>query len=72
LAASVLPGGTGSVLLGLSTAAQATNDALDRGVAKTSIPEWSGSGDIREIFEKWLIGNFVCVGDYITVRPCSL
>ena len=41
LTASVLPGGSGGVLLGLSTAAQATNDALDRGMSKEQA-FWNG------------------------------
>jgi uncharacterized protein YukE len=59
LAASVLPGGAGSVLLGLSAAAQATNDALDRGMSQKQA-FWNGlaAGIFEGVFEKWSIGNF--------------
>ena len=55
--ASALPGG--SVLLGLSAAGQATNDALDRGMSKKQA-FWTGlaSGVFEGLFERWSIGNF--------------
>ena len=47
------------MLLGLSTAAQATNDALDRGMSKEQA-FWNGlmSGVFECVFEKWSIGEF--------------
>ena len=59
LTASLLPGGTGGVLLGLSSAAQATNDALDRGMSNGQA-FWSGlsAGVFECLFESWSIGNF--------------
>ena len=47
------------VLLGLSTAAQATNEALDRGMSQKQA-FWNGlaAGIFEGVFEKWSIGNF--------------
>ena len=58
-AASVLPGGSGSIVLGLSAAAQATNDALDRGMSQGQA-FWNGlaSGVFEGLFEYWSIGKF--------------
>ena len=57
--ASVLPGGTGGILLGLSAAAQATNDALERGLSQKQV-FWNGmmAGVFEGIFEIWSIGDF--------------
>ena len=59
LAASLLPGNAGGVLLGLSAAAQATNDALDRGMSSGQA-FWSGltAGVFEGLFESWSIGKF--------------
>jgi hypothetical protein len=52
-------GKAGSVVLGLSAAAQATNDAMDRGMPKKQA-FWHGlmSGVFECLFERWSIGNF--------------
>ena len=57
--ASFLPGKVGPVLSGLSTVAQATNDALDRGMSQKQA-FWNGlmAGVFEGLFEKWSIGNF--------------
>ena len=59
LAASLLPGNAGGVLLGLSAAAQATNDALDRGMSNDQA-FWNGlaAGVFEGLFENWSIGKF--------------
>ena len=59
MAASLLPGNAGGVLLGLSAAAQATNDALDRGMSNEKA-FWSGlsAGIFEGLFESWSIGKF--------------
>lgn len=57
--ASGLFGKGGSVLLGMSAAAQATNDALDRGMSQKQA-FWSGlmAGVFDTLFEKWSVKNF--------------
>ena len=52
-------GGAGAVALGLSAAAQGTNDALSRGLSDGQA-FWNGlfSGVAEGLFEKWSIGNF--------------
>lgn len=57
LAASVIPGG--GVVLGLSAAAQATNDALERGMSSEQA-FWNGaiSGVFEGLFESISIGKF--------------
>ena len=59
LAASLLPGKAGSVLLGLSAAAQASNNALDRGLSNKQA-FWIGltSGIFEVAFERISIGEF--------------
>lgn len=56
---SKLPLKTGSVLSVLSVAAQATNDALDRGMSQKQV-FWTGmmAGVIEGIFEIWSVGDF--------------
>ncbi len=57
--ASAMPGKTGSVVLGLSTAAQATNDAMDRGFDKKhAFLNGVAAGVFETLFESWSIGNF--------------
>ena len=52
-------GGAGGVVLGLSAAAQATNDAIDRGMSNGQA-FWNGlfSGVFEGLFESVSIGNF--------------
>ena len=56
---STMFGGAGGVVLGLSAAAQGTNDALERGMSDGQA-FWNGlfSGAFEGIFESFSIGNF--------------
>jgi len=58
-AAMATMGNFGGIGLGLSAAAQATNDALDRGMSSKQA-FWNGlmSGTFECLFESWSIGNF--------------
>ena len=52
-------GGAGGVALGLSAAAQSTNDALNRGMSKgQAFTSGLASGIFEGIFESWSIGAF--------------
>ena len=52
-------GGLGGVSLGLSAAAQSTNDALDRGMSKgQAFTSGVASGIFEGLFESWSIGAF--------------
>jgi hypothetical protein len=57
--ASKLPWKTGSAVTVLSVAAQATNDALDRGMSQEQV-FWTGmmAGVFEGIFEIWSVGDF--------------
>ena len=57
--ASKLPWKIGSAVTVLSTAAQATNDALDRGLSQNQV-FWNGmmAGVFEGIFEIWSVGDF--------------
>ena len=59
IVSTTLLGGAGGVSLGLSAAAQATNDALDRGLTKEQA-FWNGisAGVFEGLFETVSIGNF--------------
>ena len=59
LASGLMFGGYGGAVLGLSAAAQATNDALDRGMSDGQA-FWNGlfSGVFEGLFESVSIGNF--------------
>lgn len=59
LAVTFLPGKIGSALSVLSVAAQATNDALDRGMSQKQV-FWNGmmAGVFEGIFEIWSVGDF--------------
>ena len=59
LAVTFLPGKIGNALSVLSTAAQATNDALDRGLSEKQA-FWNGlmAGVFEGIFEIWSVGDF--------------
>ena len=58
LAVTFLPGKIGSALSILSTVAQATNDALDRGMPQEQV-FWNGlmAGVFEGIFEIWSVGD---------------
>ena len=58
-AASIVTGPAAPYVLGLSAAAQGTNDALERGMSSDQA-FWNGlfSGAAEMAFEKWSIGNF--------------
>ena len=62
--ASTALGGFGGTALGLSAAAQATNDALDRGMSNGQA-FWNGlvSGVFEGLFESWSIGKFNALKD---------
>lgn len=56
--ASMLPGGSGSVMLGLSASSQAYNNALDRGLsADEALKNAIASGTFEMLFESVSIGN---------------
>ena len=59
LTAMLIPGGAGAAVLGLSAAAQGTNDALERGMSSEQA-FWNGAvqGVFEGLFEKYSIGNF--------------
>ena len=59
VAATALFGKAGGVVLGLSAAAQGTNDALDRGMSKgQAFTSGLASGIFECFFETWSIGAF--------------
>ena len=66
LAASLIPGG--SAILGLSAAAQGTNDALERGLSSEQA-FWNGAvqGAFEGIFESVSIGKFKSLQEAVTV-----
>ena len=70
LAASTLFGNFGGSILGLSAAAQGTQDALDRGMSNDQA-FWNGlfAGVFESVFESVSIGNFKAMKD---VKPESV
>ena len=62
-------GGIGGTVLGLGAAAQATNDALSRGMSQKQA-FWHGivSGTFEGIFEKWSIGKFTALQEVASTQ----
>ena len=69
VAATAVGGKAGGVILGLGAAAQATNDALDRGMSNGQA-FWNGiaAGVFEGLFESWSIGNFNALKEVASAR----